>query len=308
MKTLLTFIAVLATSLSSHASSFYQFNRWTTNVDGKLQDGSTITNLHDPTTVGTLNVNNFSVSGITTNLGAVYGSVQTNTGAIKALEFVGSGAKLTGVTGVSGIATNGGSGLGNSFTNAALNGATNFGPLTFLSGPADTNPQFITNANAQFYFGNIQGKADITAKNFTATGQFTGSGAGLVSVPNSALSANIARLDVLAQAFAGTNTFPSVIVNGGTSNYLGGLTVTTNLAGCYRAGTTNIGNLATSLLVTFTSPFQDANYAVGLTFDSAVASAVSAAATGKTTNGFTISLSAGIAGGANLDYSAWPYR
>lgn len=76
----------------------------------------------------------------------------------------------------------------------------------------------------------------------------------------------------------------------------------------YRAGTTNIGNLATTLRVTFTSALPNTSYSVGLTFDTTLGAAVSAAATLKTTTGFTIALSGGIAGGASIDYTAWPWH
>lgn len=76
----------------------------------------------------------------------------------------------------------------------------------------------------------------------------------------------------------------------------------------YRSGTTNIGNLATSILVTFTSALANTNYAVAIGLDSTLGAAVTPAATLKTVNGFTLTLSAGIAGGATLDYMAWPYR
>jgi hypothetical protein len=79
----------------------------------------------------------------------------------------------------------------------------------------------------------------------------------------------------------------------------------------YRAGVTNIGNLATSVAATFTTPLPTTigtNYYVAISFDQTIASAVSAAATSKTTNGFTISLSAGIAGTTTIDYLAIPYQ
>jgi|SRR5882724_3651769 len=79
----------------------------------------------------------------------------------------------------------------------------------------------------------------------------------------------------------------------------------------YRAGVTNIGNLATSVAVTFASAFPTTtgtNYYVAISFDQNIASAVSAAATSKTTNGFTISLSAGITGNTTVDYMAIPYQ
>jgi hypothetical protein len=76
----------------------------------------------------------------------------------------------------------------------------------------------------------------------------------------------------------------------------------------YRAGTTNLASLSTSQVVVFTSAMANTSYAVSLNFDTALAASVVASATSKTVNGFTITLSAGISGGANVDYTAWPYR
>lgn len=79
--------------------------------------------------------------------------------------------------------------------------------------------------------------------------------------------------------------------------------VTSNLP--YRSGQQAIGNLATTQNITFSSVLPSTSYAVSIGFDSTIASAVSVASTGKTIGGFTASLSAGIAGGATLDYIAW---
>lgn len=79
----------------------------------------------------------------------------------------------------------------------------------------------------------------------------------------------------------------------------------------YRSGVANIGNLSTSQAVVFSSPMASAvgaNYYVGISFNSTLAAAISASATSKTTNGFTITLSAGITGGVTADYMAIPYR
>jgi len=76
----------------------------------------------------------------------------------------------------------------------------------------------------------------------------------------------------------------------------------------YRAGTTNVGNMATSLLVTFTSAFPSENYSVSIGFVNPLVVAVTPSANLKTTNGFTITLSSGIPCGATVDYTAWLYR
>lgn len=78
-----------------------------------------------------------------------------------------------------------------------------------------------------------------------------------------------------------------------------------------RAGFQAIGNLATSQAVTFTTPLASAvgtNYSVSISSDSTLASAVGFSATSKTTNGFTITLSAGVTGGIGVDYTAIPYQ
>jgi len=77
----------------------------------------------------------------------------------------------------------------------------------------------------------------------------------------------------------------------------------------YRAGTVSIGSLATSQAVTFSNPFPASvgtSYRVAITFDSTLSSPISASATGKTINGFTITLNAGINGGVNVDWTAFP--
>lgn len=76
----------------------------------------------------------------------------------------------------------------------------------------------------------------------------------------------------------------------------------------YRAANTGIGNLSTSQVVIFSSPLPSTNYAVTLSFNTTLSSAVSASASSKTISGFTINLNAGIAGGANLDYLAILYN
>ncbi|MES2367053.1 MAG: hypothetical protein V4563_14350 [Pseudomonadota bacterium] len=79
----------------------------------------------------------------------------------------------------------------------------------------------------------------------------------------------------------------------------------------YRSGITNLANLSTSQAVLFTTPFSPdvgTNYSVWISFDTVIATAVGAATTSKTTNGFTLTISAGIAGTTLFDYGAFPYR
>lgn len=73
----------------------------------------------------------------------------------------------------------------------------------------------------------------------------------------------------------------------------------------YRAGQQSIGNLSTSQIINFSSPFTTSSYAVSLTADSTLGAAISFAAIGKTNAGFTASLSSGIAGGVTVDYIAY---
>lgn len=105
----------------------------------------------------------------------------------------------------------------------------------------------------------------------------------------------------------GSGTFSGTFSGNG-----GALTnVTASGVSSYRAGFQAIGNLATSQAVTFTTPLASivgTNYSVTVSSDSTLASAVGFAATSKTTNGFTITLSAGVAGGIGVDYTATPYQ
>lgn len=119
-----------------------------------------------------------------------------------------------------GIATNGGSGMANTLTNAALWGPTNIGTVTFRDNPPANNDLFITNAAAQFWLGAIGGLASVTAANFTAgavgNGLFTGNGSGLTTlgadrlttgtVADARLSANIPRDDT-PNTFSQSNQF-----------------------------------------------------------------------------------------------------
>lgn len=101
---------------------------------------------------------------------------------------------------------------------------------------------------------------------------------------------------------------------GDSSHRFGTVYAKTNVAtglSSYRAGFQAIGNLATSQAVTFSTPLASAvgtNYSVSINSDSTLASAVGFSATSKTTNGFTITLSAGVTGGVGVDYKATPYQ
>ncbi len=152
---------------------------------------------------------------------------------------------------------------------------------------------------------NVQGTGTVTTAGLKITGGpgFTNGLDGLIVTNAAAIGGNFFVTG--GQTNAGTVNASEFVGNGAK---LTGLTGISASALPYRAGTTNIGNLATSLLITFTSAMSDANYAVSVTFDTTLGAAVSAAATSKTAAGFTLTLSAGIAGGANLDYTAWPYR
>ncbi len=114
------------------------------------------------------------------------------------------------------------------------------------------------------------------------------------------------------QLILGANTISG---DGSNGLIINGINLTGSLTGSflslnktYRANTVNIGNLATTQLVAFSSPMPNTGYSVGLVFDSTLGAATSASATLKTISGFTIGLSAGIAGGVNIDWNAWLYN
>lgn len=88
-------------------------------------------------------------------------------------------------------------------------------------------------------------------------------------------------------------------------NVAGTISATTYTGLPYRAGQQVIGNLSTSQAVTFTSSLPSSSYSVSLTADGTLAGAVGFGATTKTASGFTITLSAGIAGGVTVDYIVW---
>jgi len=122
-------------------------------------------------------------------------------------------------------------------------------------------------------------------------------------------SGNTYVANLQGQLASGTLNFDTLNANTAT---IGTLTVGNALAPSilpYRAGTATIGSSSTSQHVTFSSPFPPSvgtSYRVGITFDSTLSSAVSASATSKTTNGFIVTLSAGISGGAQVDWTAFP--
>lgn len=103
-------------------------------------------------------------------------------------------------------------------------------------------------------------------------------------------------------------------VNGGaltniTASSISGTVTNTSLV--YRSQNITIGNLATSVAVTFSTPFPawvGTNYSITFGADGTLGAAVSPGAQSKTTNGFTMTVSAGIAGGAQFEYQAWPYQ
>lgn len=144
---------------------------------------------------------------------------------------------------------------------------------------------------------------------------YTGTGADLVLSSNSwalvKYDASVTHWKVIfasgLPSSGGSGTFSGSFTGNG-----GGLTNVNSLTSTnYRAGFQFVGNLATSQAVAFTTPFSPAvgtNYAVTIGSDSTLASAVGFSAGSKTTNGFTINLSAGVAGGVGVDYHAVPYQ
>lgn len=121
----------------------------------------------------------------------------------------------------------------------------------------------------------------------------TFSGSGISSANQTALGS------VAAGNSGGQTNYPA-------SNIVGQLPAS---AIVYRAGQQSVGNLSTSQAVSFSSPFVSSvgtNYVIFMTPNGSLASAVAFGASSKTTNGFTMVLSAGIAGGVTCDYMAIP--
>lgn len=99
-----------------------------------------------------------------------------------------------------------------------------------------------------------------------------------------------------------------IIVDNYTVANLGSSVVTSKDFG-WRAGSVAFGNLATSATVTFAYPMPPAvgtNYAVTLTLGGGLNLADTLSAGTLTTNGFTASITTGIAGGTNAYYIALP--
>ena len=124
-----------------------------------------------------------------------------------------------------------------------------------------------------------------------------------------------------------TNTAPSgsltILANGvanapygvSSTNFLGNGSSLTNIPASaltgFRAGITNLASLSTSQVVIFSTPMPTSvgtNYTVWLTFGTTLAGATSAAVTAETTNGFTITLSAGITGTEGVQYGTQPFQ
>lgn len=114
----------------------------------------------------------------------------------------------------------------------------------------------------------------------------------------------------------GTLILPTHYGNGGgltniPASSISSTTTITNKAILYRSTNVVIGNLATSVAVVFSSPFPSwvgTNYSVTYGADGTLAAAVSPGTTSKTTNGFTMTVSAGISGGGAFEYLAFPYQ
>jgi hypothetical protein len=146
MKTLLTFCLLLV-SLCADAA-FYQYNRYSTNLDTTLIDGGKLTNLFGTNIVlATVNSNKFDAATL-----ALFG--------------VGGGSGT-------GIQTNGGTGTNNVLTGTLLLNTTNVTPMTFLTANGSpTAPLYITNESGIFHFGNVSGHAPISVSTVRGGGQF----------------------------------------------------------------------------------------------------------------------------------------
>lgn len=179
-----------------------------------------------------------------------------------------------------------------------------------LAGGADGRIVILENATGQAMTIANDSGLDTTPTNRI----YTGTGADIVFTANPAvLFFTYDSASTHWVLFTPATATVSANISATTAN-IGTLTLTNALASSnlvYRSGVTNIPNLSTSVAVVFSTPLPSAvgtNYWVGISFDTAIASAVNASATSKTTNGFTITLSAGIAGTTTVDYAAWPYQ
>jgi len=74
----------------------------------------------------------------------------------------------------------------------------------------------------------------------------------------------------------------------------------------YRAGQQPMSNLATTQFCQFSSNFNTTGYVVSLTCEgAALATSIAPSVSNQTISGFSINLSAGVAGGIVMSYSAW---
>lgn len=267
-------------------------------------------NFYTRTLSGNWNSNNFNISGsivasasnllntginLVTLIRNLSGQININTGVLTGVYlnrngdtttgiFISSGAeyfKTTGIFGGTGIIDmiyiqniiTGNTGIANQYS-----AAINFSGNTWTGGNAAMN--------WRIYEAVSSGTIPISTLNFDS------SSAGSPYLNQMSLSNN-GNLNI-----KGSGSFAS-----GAS--ISGYPIMTTYS--YRAGTTGVTNLATTQQVNFSSPLQNTNYSVGLSFDATLGSTVSASAINKATTGFLISLSAGIAGGVNVDYFAIPY-
>lgn len=216
----------------------------------------------------------------------------------------------------------------------------NVGDFVWFGGDHVTNDFFVwfCGSNHTAHFANIKCSTNVSTSTLTVTNNLTASNV----VASTSVSAPViaAATQVQAPTYINTGTsfsfpnsgqafiigtnIPTGVVSGvpGTFylNFNGGAGNTlwikesgnNNTSGWiaynnYRAGSQAITSLSTSQAVTFSTPFQPGtSYSVSINPDSTLASSVGFSATSKTTNGFTITLSAGITGGVVVDYIAEP--
>lgn len=200
--------------------------------------------------------------------------------------------------------------LGTNMTTKLSGPAAAFTTAGFVNG-LDDRYALVENSTGFQWTINNQSGFESTSTNRI----FTGTGADVILSSNSfALFKYDASVSLWKLMFASgsPSSGGSGSFSGSFSGNGGSLTnVTASTFSGYRAGFQAIGNLATSQAVTFTTPLASAvgtNYSVSISSDSTLASAVGFSAGSKTTNGFTITLSAGIAGGIGVDYTAIPYQ
>ena len=127
--------------------------------------------------------------------------------------------------------------------------------------------------------------------------------------PSAIQSGNTYLANLQGQLASGSMNFDALNANTASVGTLSVGSALSPSALPYRAGTISIGSLSTSQAVTFSSPFPSSvgtSYRVGITFASLLSSTVSTSVTGKTANGFTITLNAGIASDVDVDWTALP--